>query len=763
MHVIYEAGMDVLPLIVESVALLPPDRRWRVTFSTYFTKAPAGVQIQWRFLLDGTPEASALRRNPHANLIDLCSTLGPADGGELVAAARSGKLVYAEQTTRILSGSSARLQAWTGQAEQEQKATAPVDHRPSVPLAEQRPAVALRKETAEFPLNRRPTPHQQRRMRKVLTALSVVTISIALLLVGMLLGTYVNSVPRSMEVAQNDGSAPPNDGASEPRVSIEQDAASNSVPAPKDESPIEADPQEATSDEVAEPSGNNGPGGTPVESGSAKDSRLQATPDVEVATAAPEPAGNSAEPTDRSSAPRGVGVDESQITRVLLPPRPTADAYGKVTTNPISLPEIANLRSGEVTLQLDHHLTEALDRPNEQIELQPDGSVNYSNKDSLYNDKPVVPRRVASFRTSGQQLEFEWAADSELITLQTDAQPWLRWCILNVRTGDRTEHVLLNYHRSEKAPQIELQEAKNYRIVHSVYDFSGRKPTFPLFATVKFEGLADFSPTKPKRLAVGKSASVHFKGAGKVTEGTELLELRVEFRQSPTNSSHYQLAVVPYVKKLILTADLPSFSSTFEPLDKSTIDKNSQTFRSAKLSQAKLGRDAAKKLPEPGNLDSDTSIRLAKEQLEPLLVIKNRLRTIKDEHEARSRDLSTLTKTLSDFDKERIRTQSLAKQKVAEFAGKLSEVDSRTVEATGWKKQRARWEVLDSLLNRLAQPLNDALQEVNRAATNVHLIETQERLHERLLNRMQELGTGRIAYTVEAKIDGQTILLVKAD
>lgn len=86
--VIYPPGANVLPLVVEAESLLPPDRRWEVTFSTYFTKLPAGVECQWRFLLDGTPEAQALRRNVHATVIDLCRPLGEAKGGSLVAAAR---------------------------------------------------------------------------------------------------------------------------------------------------------------------------------------------------------------------------------------------------------------------------------------------------------------------------------------------------------------------------------------------------------------------------------------------------------------------------------------------------------------------------------------------------------------------------------------------------------------------------------------------------------------------------------------------------
>ena len=86
MSVIYPPGTPVLDLAVESLSLLPAEKRWDVTFSTYFTKAPAGIDCQWRFLLDGTPEATALRRDVRAAVIDLCKPLGQAQGGDLVQA-----------------------------------------------------------------------------------------------------------------------------------------------------------------------------------------------------------------------------------------------------------------------------------------------------------------------------------------------------------------------------------------------------------------------------------------------------------------------------------------------------------------------------------------------------------------------------------------------------------------------------------------------------------------------------------------------------
>ena len=89
--VIFLPGTDTLPLIMEVIDVLPAARRWDITFSSYFTKLPPEVDCQLRFVLDGTPEATALRRRPHEMLIDLARPLGAAPDSPLAGAARTGK------------------------------------------------------------------------------------------------------------------------------------------------------------------------------------------------------------------------------------------------------------------------------------------------------------------------------------------------------------------------------------------------------------------------------------------------------------------------------------------------------------------------------------------------------------------------------------------------------------------------------------------------------------------------------------------------
>lgn len=99
--IIFRPGMDLLPLLTESLALVPSNRRWQVTFSTYFTSLPPGTGCQWRCLLEGSVEAKSARRLPGALVINLCEPLGRAVGGQMVELARSGVPARAAAATML--------------------------------------------------------------------------------------------------------------------------------------------------------------------------------------------------------------------------------------------------------------------------------------------------------------------------------------------------------------------------------------------------------------------------------------------------------------------------------------------------------------------------------------------------------------------------------------------------------------------------------------------------------------------------------------
>lgn len=90
-YLVFEPGMDLLPLVAESLALLPVARRWGVTFSTYFTGTPYGLECQIRGVLNGSPEHAKARRETNALLLDLTVPLSRADKGEWAEAGRTGQ------------------------------------------------------------------------------------------------------------------------------------------------------------------------------------------------------------------------------------------------------------------------------------------------------------------------------------------------------------------------------------------------------------------------------------------------------------------------------------------------------------------------------------------------------------------------------------------------------------------------------------------------------------------------------------------------
>lgn len=87
---IFAPGMDVLPLIDEALALLSPERRWQVTFSTYFNSLPAQATCLWRCCVPDSEALREARRNPRALVIDLTQPLGAAKESPLVTRARTG-------------------------------------------------------------------------------------------------------------------------------------------------------------------------------------------------------------------------------------------------------------------------------------------------------------------------------------------------------------------------------------------------------------------------------------------------------------------------------------------------------------------------------------------------------------------------------------------------------------------------------------------------------------------------------------------------
>jgi hypothetical protein len=86
-----EQASKLLQLIAEAIALLPPNKRWNATFSTYATTLPPDVECRVRCVMAGSEEArKAIGRG---TMIDLTRPLGLAADSVAVHAARQGLMV----------------------------------------------------------------------------------------------------------------------------------------------------------------------------------------------------------------------------------------------------------------------------------------------------------------------------------------------------------------------------------------------------------------------------------------------------------------------------------------------------------------------------------------------------------------------------------------------------------------------------------------------------------------------------------------------
>lgn len=82
---------DLLSLVDEAIQLIPEKDRWKVTFNTYLTTLPAGVQCAWRFCVAGSDIINVAKRTPGSLILDLTRPMGAATGNSpLLQQARTG-------------------------------------------------------------------------------------------------------------------------------------------------------------------------------------------------------------------------------------------------------------------------------------------------------------------------------------------------------------------------------------------------------------------------------------------------------------------------------------------------------------------------------------------------------------------------------------------------------------------------------------------------------------------------------------------------
>lgn len=97
-YIIYEPGQDVIGLVSESMALLPLESRWNVTFNTYFTGGAVRTTCQWRCVPVDSAEAKEALTQRRGLIIRIDQPMRGEPSGPLVEAARKG---FAAEETPI--------------------------------------------------------------------------------------------------------------------------------------------------------------------------------------------------------------------------------------------------------------------------------------------------------------------------------------------------------------------------------------------------------------------------------------------------------------------------------------------------------------------------------------------------------------------------------------------------------------------------------------------------------------------------------------
>lgn len=90
-NIIVPRNRDALPLLQEAMQLVKPEHRWKVCFSTHFSRQVSGTQCHWRVALDGSEEARKLRARSQSVLLDAAATRRLPTDNAFVEAARSGR------------------------------------------------------------------------------------------------------------------------------------------------------------------------------------------------------------------------------------------------------------------------------------------------------------------------------------------------------------------------------------------------------------------------------------------------------------------------------------------------------------------------------------------------------------------------------------------------------------------------------------------------------------------------------------------------
>jgi GTPase-associated protein 1 len=539
---IFKPGTDTLLLALEALSLLPSKNRWKVTFSTYFTKLPAGVDCQWRFLLDDSPEAQAVRRDPHAAVIDLCSTLGPAQGGELVEVARKGPSV---RTSRAAAPAPSLP---TAPVTPTQPAPADFELREEEESSEYRiqpPAMGAARTAASPPSwitpEGRSTTARSAFQRQKRSLLPIAAAGIC----GLILGAVVVAVAMLL---LRTPTGPQQQFAHNDSVSVDR-------PAPAD--PVESSP----SVDSANPSDIGGapspPGTTKPETDTAESPPLKEPGGESTSTDATEaPSPEEATPKDDTPPPKKPFEDILKRNRRLPLPKRVSRLGKSAESVELAKLFVDSAENCELTIIGSHKV---LGGKNTFVTRPKNGSEELCSWDVHYkSDSPGKPTPVGTFTLAGQALSFQWDGKASKA-----AEPGkLQYCLLEIKVGEERQKCILS-DPSEAEPLTLHLALKNRNRLAEIPIPSENIPYKEfLRLDLKLEGFPEHTLSNASDLKVGtwKEGEEEEKGdfcTIKISDGEgddrkeNFLEIRLELvYDAPSAKGEYALRPTVFMELL---------------------------------------------------------------------------------------------------------------------------------------------------------------------------------------------------------------------
>jgi len=444
MHLIFSPGMDLLPLVAEAISLVPPSKRWLVTFSTYFTGLPQGIPCLWRFVLKDSPEAAQAGRLHGQEVINLCEPLGKPAPSELVQAARTGRRSAnaAALTERLEPANDWPTKGGrTFQIKEPISAKTNSPRRDSNDIDPTRPASA--KGSPQPRIIRPPPPQTAKHKRSWIWAA---------LVVGLILGLVAGIAASLLVLNRNWKESVANQAASDeqekPAVSAKEKEAGEKDPAKK----VPRAPAVEKDKDVAQPAEKTKEPDKTKEKSKNTDNDLDVQKKrlVQLQTELNELK------TKKEKAEKDKLAVQKQLddlkSKLISPTLPRVNKYF-----PLPRTNSINSKENQVEVELKKwglaasDYTLALLGADDSLEPRPNrmtGSLNVGRKDQKED--------LASFKIIDGKLHFEWFTLPRRQPKDADdlsrSQHLLRECILEIKGGNKPFHVAL---REPSKPKIE--------------------------------------------------------------------------------------------------------------------------------------------------------------------------------------------------------------------------------------------------------------------------------------------------------------------